>query len=140
MIAKLRMQPPGVQDESSLNALTQCARERHCDLPPDRMTQAFTAALSHPNRSARLLATYGDYAWNVLGEHKLGEHMTEEAVKANPDEPAYQITLIRMLATQGHKEAAQAALQKLEDLNVGGRLNGKLSELRGLLDRPSGTQ
>jgi hypothetical protein len=137
MIAKLRMQPPGVQDESSLNALTQCASERHCDLPRDRMTQAFTAALSHPNPSARVMATYGDYAWNVLGEHQLGERMTEEAVKASPDEPAYQITLIRMLANQGHNEAAQAALQKLEDLNVGGRLNGKLSELRDLLDRPS---
>lgn len=139
MIAKLRMQPPGVQDESSLNALTQCARERHCDLPRDRMTQAFTAALAHPNPSARVMATYGDYAWNVLEEHQLGEHMTEEAVKSNPDEPAYQITLIRMLATQGRKEAAQVALQKLEELNVGGRLNENLSELRALLDRPSGT-
>jgi hypothetical protein len=138
MIAKLRARPPGVQDESSLNALTQCARERRCDLPPDRMTQAFTAALSHPDRSARILATYGDYAWNVLGKQQLGERMTEEAVKSSPNEPAYQITLIRMLATQGHKEAARAALQKLEELNVGGRLNETLDELRTLLDRPSG--
>jgi hypothetical protein len=133
------MQPPGVQDESSLNALTQCASERHCDLPRDRMTQAFTAALSHPNPSARVMATYGDYAWNVLGEKQLGERMTEKAVKSSPNEPAYQITLIRMLATQGHKEAARAALQKLEELNIGGRLNGTLSELRTMLDRPSGT-
>ncbi len=30
------------------------------------MMEAFMAALSHPDPSARLLATYGDYAWNVL--------------------------------------------------------------------------
>jgi len=129
---KLAAHRPGVQDESSLGALTQCARERRCDLPADRMMQAFVAALSHPNPSARLLATYGDYAWNVLEDHVLGERMTVDAVKASPNEPAYQITLIRMLAAQGHKAEANKAFQKLEALNIGGRLNSSLNELRAL--------
>jgi hypothetical protein len=136
MIAKLKAHPPGVQDESSLGALTQCARDRRCNLPADRMQQAFMAALSHPHPGARLLATYGDYAWNVLDEHDLGEQMTEAAVKASPDEPAYRITLIRMLAAQGHKQEARIALQELEALNVGGRLNQSLGELHILVDLP----
>ncbi|KRA35122.1 hypothetical protein ASD68_01330 [Rhodanobacter sp. Root627] len=134
MITKLKATQPGVQDESSLGALTQCAREKNCDLPPDRMTEAFIAALSHPNPRPRLLATYGDYAWNVLDDHALGERMAEEAVRAKPDEPAYRITLVRMLAAQGRKADAEKALKPLEAMNIGGRLDGSLSELRALLD------
>jgi hypothetical protein len=133
MIAKLKAQRPGVQDESSLGALTQCAREQNCDLPKDRMMEAFLAALSHPNPSARLLAIYGDYAWNVLDDKTLGERMLAEAVKAKPDEPAYHITLIRMLAALGRNDEARQAIKQLETLNIGGRLDGSIAGLRALL-------
>ncbi|EIL91042.1 hypothetical protein [Rhodanobacter spathiphylli] len=136
MIAKLKAHPPGVQDESSLGALTQCARDRHCTLPAQRMVSAFDAALAHPNPGSRLLATYGDYAWNVLDEHNLGERLTEHAVQATPDEPAYRITLVRMLVAQGRKQEARAALRGLEALNIGGRLDRELDELHALVDLP----
>ncbi|MBT2143289.1 hypothetical protein KK133_04055 [Rhodanobacter sp. LX-100] len=130
MIAKLQAHKPGVQDESSLGALTQCAREDRCKLPSGRMMDSFIAALAHPNPSARLLATYGDYAWNVLDDHALGERMTEESVKTSPDEPAYQITLIRMLIALGKTDKARDAYRQLETLNIGGRLDSSLAELQ----------
>jgi hypothetical protein len=132
MITKLKAHKPGVQDESSLAALTQCDRERHCDLPKNRMVDAFHAALSHPDPSARLLATYGDYAWNVLDDHMLGEQMIQQAVAGAPSEPAYQITLIRMLAAQNRTVEARAALKRLRALNIGGSLNQALGELHDL--------
>jgi hypothetical protein len=132
LIAKLKAHDPGVQDESSLAALARCAQDYHCELPPGRMVEAFMAALSHHNPSSRLLATYGDYAWNVLEDHTLGERMTEAAVKASPNEPAYQITLIRMLAVQNRKTEASEALKRLQLLNIGGRLDVNLAELRAL--------
>ena len=132
LIAKLKARRSGVQDESSLGALTQCDREHRCDLSKQRMTEAYLAALSHPNPSARLLAMYGDYAWNVLNDHELGERMTVDAVKTAPNEPAYRITLVRMLAAQGRKAEAHAALQGLQTLDIGGRLDTTLSELRAL--------
>jgi protein O-mannosyl-transferase len=132
LTVKLKTRRPGVQDESSLGALTQCAREQRCNLPTDRMMQAFIAALSHPDPSARLLATYGDYAWNVLDDHPLGERMTAEAVHTAPNEPAYLITQVRMLAAQGRDAEAKQALKQLESLNIGGRLNNGLTELRAL--------
>ena len=135
MIGKLRAHKPGVQDESSLGALTQCAREKNCDLSTSRMMEAFMAALDHPHPRPRLLATYGDYAWNVLGDHELGERVTRDAVAAAPGEPAYRITLIRMLAAQGRKADAEQALQQLQTLNIGGRLNSSLDELRAMLAR-----
>jgi hypothetical protein len=132
LIAKLKSHQLGVQDESSLGALTQCDREHRCELPKERMVEAYLAALSHPNPSARLLSMYGDYAWNVLGDHALGELMTTDAVKAAPNEPAYRITLIRMLAAQGRTVEARAVLTELQTLNIGGRLNQILGELRNL--------
>lgn len=132
MIAKLKAHVPGVQDESSLGALTQCDREGRCNLSKKRMVEAFRAALSHPNPSARLQATYGDYAWNVLDDHALGLSMTQNAVRAAPNEPAYRITLVRMLAAQGHQAEAIEALKGLQSLDIGGRLDTVLHELRTL--------
>lgn len=134
MIAKLGARRPGVQDESSLSALTQCAREGLCHLPPQRMVDAFLAALSHPNPSARLLATYGDYAWNVLGDRQLGLNLSEEAVAAQPSESAYRITYIRMLIALGRVNDALHAYQKLEQMNIGGELDKELQNLRQAID------
>lgn len=122
-----------MQDVSSLVALTRCDREGACDLPAQRMLAAFEAALSHPHPTARLLATYGDYAWNVLGNHDLGEHLTARAVHTSPGEPAYHITLARMLITEGRPDAARRQIQALERLNIGGRLDGSIAELRARL-------
>ncbi|HEX7338811.1 MAG TPA: hypothetical protein VF271_02645 [Rhodanobacteraceae bacterium] len=130
MIAKLKARDPGVQDVSSLAALTTCARDGGCDLPENRMVAAFLAALSHPHPKARLLAIYSDYAWNVMGDHALGERMAAAAAKRDPGEPAYHITLARMFIAQGHLDAAKAQLDALKKLNVGGRLSGSIMGLR----------
>lgn len=135
LITKLKAHRPGVQDESSLGALTQCAREGRCDLSRQRMIEAYLAALSHPDPSARLLAAYGDYAWNVLEDRALGESMTTDAVKAAPSEPAYRITLVRMLIVQGRYDEARQQIAGLETLNIGGRLDNSISGLRALLLR-----
>jgi hypothetical protein len=130
LIAKLKARKPGVQDESSLAALARCAGDRACPLPTDRMVQAFAAALAHPDPSARLQATYGDYAWNVLDDHALGLRMIEGAVKAAPSEPAYRITLVRMLLAEENMMAARAQLQALQRLNIGGRLDTTIHDLQ----------
>lgn len=134
MIAKLKARKPGVQDESSLAALTQCARDGACPMLTDRMMQAFEAALGHPMPSARLQATYGDYAWNVLGNHALGLRMTESAVNDAPNEPAYRVTLVRMLLASSRHDAAMRQIQELQRLNIGGRLNGNIREFRKQID------
>jgi hypothetical protein len=135
MIAKLKARKSGVQDESSLAALTECAKDGGCSLPTDRMVQAFEAALSHPAPSARLQATYGDYAWNVLGNHTLGLSMIEGAATSAPNEPAYRITQVRMLVSTGSDAKARAVLVKLQAMNFGGRLDSAIQSLQELLDK-----
>ncbi|GGA33409.1 tetratricopeptide repeat protein [Dyella nitratireducens] len=132
LIDKLQKHKPTVQDESSLGALTQCARDGQCELSQKYMLQAYLAAVSHPDPSARLLAMYGDYAWNILDDRSLGLRMTASAIKAAPSEPAYRITLIRMLVALGQKSDAQTAMKQLESLNYGGRLDSALAELRAM--------
>jgi hypothetical protein len=137
LIAKLKSRPLGVQDDSSLSALTKCARDGACPLDKSRMVEAFEAALSHPKPSARLLATYGDYAWNILDDHALGMRMTEEAVKAQPGEPAYHITVARMAAVLGQPDVIRQQIEVLKSLNYGGRLDSDIAGVQALL--PTGT-
>lgn len=132
MIAKLKRHKPGVQDESSLSALMDCMHQGQCILPPSRMAEAYLAALSHPHPSPRLLSLYADFAWNILSDHALGERMITAAVQAAPDETAYRITLVRMLAAQGKDAQAKTAFKALETLNYGGRLDSSISELHKL--------
>ena len=137
MIAKLKARVPGVQDESSLGALAKCAEDHACPLPPERMVAAFEAALSHPRPSARLQAMYGEYAWNVLGDRTLATNMLTGAVAMQPGEPAYHITLARMLAAQGRQAGVEKQIEALQALNIGGRLDRDLAELRALARAPA---
>jgi hypothetical protein len=132
LIGKLKANNLTVQDESSLGALTQCNREGMCDLPRQRMMEAYMAALSHPHPSARLLSMYSDYAWNILDDKTLGLRTIEQAIAVAPSEPAYRITQIRMLANLGRKQDALAGIQQLQRLNYGGRLDDSLQQLRQL--------
>lgn len=134
LIGKLKARRPGVQDESSLVALTKCVRDNLCDLPVSRMMDAFMAALSHPNPSARLLANYADYGWNVLGDRELGLRMAEAAVKADPSESAYRITLVRMLIVLGDKGAIPLQMQALRSMNIGDRLGDSIRSLQQQID------
>jgi hypothetical protein len=93
------------------------------------MQAAFDAALSHPDTSARVWATYGDYAWNVLGKHDKGLALTEHAVAVDPDEPAYRITLARMYLVKGETALAKGQIKALQGLNIGGRLDGSIATL-----------
>jgi hypothetical protein len=96
------------------------------------MVEAFNAALAHPHPSARLYATYGDYAWNVLDDHTLGEKMISNAIDSAPGEPAYRVTFIRMLSAQGKANDAKRELQQLRAMNIGGSLDSTLAGLQKL--------
>ena len=134
LVSKLKNSKPGVQDESSLASLSSCQIEGSCDLPTDRMMEAYYAALSHPNPTARLLATYANYVWSVGKDYDLGERMITEAIAAKPNETAYRISQIRMLAFLGRTAEARMALQNLARFNLGDRLNDELSALSLRID------
>lgn len=133
MITKLKNDPVGVQDESSLGALTQCMRDGGCDLPKERMLDAYLAAVSNHKPSARLLAMYADFAWNILEDRSLGLRLAYKSTEEAPNEPAYHITLARMLIACGEISEAKNQVAELRILNLGGRLNSSIAELNNAL-------
>ncbi|MGN6228571.1 MAG: hypothetical protein ACTHNM_14140 [Dyella sp.] len=133
LVGKLKARTPSVQDESSLSALTQCAREGLCDLSKSRMVDAFLAALSHPNPTARVLATYGDYAWNVLKDRDLGVRMADAACEAAPNESAYQVTRARQALALGDTGTARHQIDVLRRMNIAGSLDSTIDDLTSKL-------
>ncbi|WP_243049587.1 hypothetical protein [Dyella sp. RRB7] len=133
MIAKLGSRKPSIQDESSLIALMNCMRENQCDLPRPLMKRAFEAAIAHPDPSARILAAYGEFAWNQLADIQLGKQEMSAAIKEAPTETAYRITLFHMLVSERRFDEAHRQLNELERLNIGGYLDDRLKVLKGQL-------
>jgi hypothetical protein len=134
LIAKLKARKSTVQDESSLEELSACQTTGECDLPKQRMLDAYLAALSHPNPSARLLNMYGMYAWENLNDHELAVQMLQEAVNTNPKEPAYRITLVRMLTDTGRLDDARQAMKGLQALNLAGHMDEGIATLNARIE------
>lgn len=130
METKLRRRKPGVQDESSLGALSSCQISGSCDLPKDRMMKAFVAALDYPHPSARLQAMYGDYAMGVLRDRPLAIRMLKGAVEAYPSEPTYHVTLGRFQIIDGDFVGAEQQISQLSAMNFGGSLDEAIARLR----------
>lgn len=137
LIEKLRRNKVSVQDESALGSLAECLRIGRCDLSRQRMMLAFMAALDHRDPSARLLAMYAEFAWNSLDDHDLGLRAAQDAVKARPGEPAYRVTLGRMLAAMGRLPEAQAQARALAGMSVGGSLDDDVASLQALISARS---
>lgn len=133
LIGILRSRRARVEDESSLISLTQCLRMGECEFPPERLMAAYQAALSHPDPTSRLLGAYGDFAWNTLKDRELAERVTREAIATSPSEPAYRISLARMLIDGGEFDLAGEAIRDLVPLNFGGRLQGTIDDLNDRL-------
>ncbi len=113
MIQRLNDRTPGVQEESSLQALTTCARQGLCDLPHSDMVAAFKAALSHRRQSARIMEVYGDYTLNVLHNVPDAMKLFRAAVRISPRTPIYRVTLVRLLAVTGHMDEARAEFERI---------------------------
>lgn len=134
LTAKLRASPATIQDESALDALSKCAREQGCDLPTQRLLDAYLAAVSHPDPSARLLAMYANFAWNTLGDPKLALAVQRQTVNRDPHESAYRIGLTRMAIRAGDLATARQQVAAIQAMNVAGRFDEDLAGLQSAID------
>ena len=134
MTTKLIARPAGVQDESSLDALSRCATDGNCSLDAKKLKAAFEAAMQQSSPSARLMAIYGAYAWNGLEDRKLGLNLLERATAVAPNEPAYHLTLGRMYASDRMREKALAQVMRLQALDHAGSLDGDIRDLETSID------
>jgi hypothetical protein len=133
MQAKLAQAPPTIQDESALDSLSKCVGEGSCKFDPQMLFQTFGSALSHAKPSPRLLAIYSGFAWDVMKDDDLAYRVQKEAVRGDPGEGAYHVTLARMAIRRGDIAVAQNQIQALSSMNVGGRFAGDIAALNNAL-------
>ncbi len=135
---KLATHPSTVQDDSSILALDSCARDGQCDIPSRKIVRAFELASRDGGGSARLLGAFGQYLWLTASDRERAVNIATKAVAKAPDEPAYRLNLARMLFALHRTAEARAQIAALERLNIGGRLDNSLAELRTLAEvRPA---
>lgn len=128
---KLRERPLGVQELGALRALTNCAIDPDCTLPAAPMMRLFMTALSrgeHPE----LLAIYGSYALNALGDAELALLLWKRAAELAPSQSQYHVSLARLLIALGKEEEAR---QRIDALRALGRLGQNEVEARDLESR-----
>ena len=129
MTSKLRSRKVTVQDESALGSLADCLHQQLCLFDKHALLAPFVAALSHPERSPRLLAMYADYSWNSLDERALSTRVMREAVQRAPGEPAYRVGLAVRLAAMDDIQGAREQRTKPASMNVAGSLNDDLARI-----------
>lgn len=126
----------GVQEEGALRAVVECRVKGECQFADERpLFDVLGAALSQNPRSARLHALYGSYAYNVMGDHKLGVEMLREAVRLSPDAMVYRIGLAKYLLASNllYSPEVVDTMARLRAANADGRYDMDLRELEQLL-------
>jgi hypothetical protein len=130
MQAYLTEHPIGVQEQSALQGLANCAIVRRCDFPVDDMMATFNAALSH-GPHAEIENVVGNYMLNVMNRPDVALSLWRDASLRNPAEPQYRIAIIKLLVFMGRDQEAR---QEIEALRGVGRF-GQYSAVADSLDQ-----
>jgi hypothetical protein len=112
---KLRRDPIGPQQTSSLASLVECDLRYRCALSPGDLESTFAAALAQ-GRNAEILNIEGNYTLNRLGDPDRALQLWKEAAALAPNVVQYQATLARMLIASGHTEQAVAIIGRIRTL------------------------
>lgn len=129
LTGRLEAQPPSAESISALESLSHCQHKGDC--PPDTqpLLAAFLAALDHPQPSGRLLAAYGAFAANQLGDYALAERALSEALQRLPI-TGIRIDLVQVLLLEGRVEQAGQLLMDLDLATLSSQDRQRITALR----------
>ena len=130
---KLSRQPPSQEDISALQSLANCQRKGECAVETPQLLAAFLGALNHQSPSARLLATYGAFAANELGDYALSARVLHDAATMSPEIMGYRIELANALALEGKPKEAEQILNQLDPTELDRTEIRQVDELRSRL-------
>ena len=115
---RLSRQPPSQEDIGALQSLVDCQRKGECAPETIELLSAFLAALNHPAPNDRLLAAYGAFAANLLGDYPLAASMFRDALTISPDSTGYRIDLASVLVLEGKRAEALEVVKRLDPANL----------------------
>jgi hypothetical protein len=122
--------PPSEQSISALDSLRACQHDGDCPAQTQALLDAYLAALDHPQASGRLLASYGVFAANQLGDYALAEHALGDAALLLPGTPAIRVDLAKVLVLENQPERARAILDHLDYASLDPELERRARTLR----------
>lgn len=129
----LAAQPPSAESISALESLVHCQRRGECPTETQPLLNAFLAALDHPAPSARLLAVYGGFAANALGDYAAAERALADAVMQMPTAAEVRMDLVAVLILQGQSGRARAELDQLRHGSLGSAETARFNRLEDAL-------
>lgn len=139
MVRKLRDQPTGQGDISSLDSLTHCYGKGICKFDTAQLQRAYQAALSRPHPIARLNGAYAVFLRDILHDDLQAEKYLALAVTGEPNEPAYRIDLAALYTRTGQADKAQEQIVALRRINYAGRLDVQLKALERMIEQVKST-
>jgi hypothetical protein len=135
MQQRLAQGPIGPQDTSALAVLVDCEIKRLCHFPPRDMLATFGAAMPrgpHPE----VYNIYANYVWNIARDHELGLRLWQEAMRIQPAEAQYHVSVIRALTVLGRRDEARREIQVLRKMGRLGAYAAKADRLEAALGPP----
>jgi tetratricopeptide (TPR) repeat protein len=116
----LRRAPHTADNQAALVALGECAIQKQCAFPPERMVATYGAALER-RPSAETYTLFGRYALYAIGDTGLALKLWREAVAASPRDPQYRLNLARLLLSLGERAQAREQVAALREFDRRGR-------------------
>lgn len=135
--AVLAAQPPSAESISSLESLVRCQHSGDCPADTAPLLAAFLAALNHPP-TGRLLAAYGVFAANQLGDYALADQLFTDALAQMPDADGIRLDLAKVLSLEGRKAEARMLLEQMRKKSLSSVNLRRVDALDSDLDRAAG--
>ena len=132
MAEKLRTQPIGPQDSSSVQTLSRCASRGSCVFPPGALESVFVAAMANRQPNPDIATLYASYLW---GERRVveAEVMFRKAIAQRPKVAQYRINLANFYIVQKRPEDARLQIAALRELDTVGENAAAIDKLEALL-------
>ena len=128
--ARLGAQPLSPESIGALESLYEC--QHHGDCPPEaqQLLSAFLAALNHPQPPGRLLAAYGTFTANQLGDYPLAERMLADALLQLPAVNGIRFNLVKVLLLEKKFDQARQVLSGLDQSLLSSADNEEMARLK----------
>lgn len=128
---KLRTRPVGPQEAGALATLVDCQIQQQCSLPPEQMSESFSAALAH-GANAEVLNIYGNYVLNIRNDPSQALILWRKAAQMAPHTVQYQVTLARMLIATGQLDEAAVQIARIRGIGRMGQNAAVADDLQRL--------
>jgi tetratricopeptide (TPR) repeat protein len=129
----LARHPGAPENQLSLIAMTHCSNLGLCHFPVDEMVATFNAGLEQDN--AGILAIFGNYARNTMGDQEFALRLWRESARLQPRNAQFQLNLALIEMEMGRYDESEAAIDRADAAGRFGQYSPQARQMRVELER-----